>query len=167
MTNDPSSPPPMDDDPQSTPPADSTPEPAASGGSPLPTEAPPAGAVALGQGKLAENDEKLFGMLAHILGIVAGFLGPLIIWLIKKDESPFVNDQGKEGLNFQITVAIAYVIGIVISFVGGIVFAPISCVGSLLCGAAWVCSLIFAIMGGLAANKGEAYRYPFALRLVS
>ncbi len=54
------------------------------------TAAPPVGNVALGQGKLQEADEKVMGMLAHILGAVTSFLGPLIIWLIKKDESPFV-----------------------------------------------------------------------------
>ncbi len=124
---------------------------------------PPAGAVGLGQGKLGEGDEKTMGMLAHILGGVTNFLGPLIIWLIKKDESPFVNDQGKEALNFQITIAIAQLVTIVVSFI----LPFIGCFTSLLSLALWITGLIFGVLGGLEANKGKVYRYPFALRLVS
>lgn len=97
------------------------------------------------------------GLLSHILGAVTCFVGPLIIWLIKKDESPFVDDQGKEALNFQITMAIAYIVGAVLMAI---------CVGYLIYAAAFVVSLVFGILGGIEANKGKAYRYPFALRLV-
>lgn len=137
----------------------------ASGG--LPTAAPPAADVSLGQGPLPVNDEKTMSMLAHLLGIVTGFVGPLIIWLIKKDESPFVNDQGKEALNFQITMAIGYVAVGVLHGIFMFVFAPLACVTSLLIVAIGICSLVFSILGGMAANKGTAYRYPFALRLIS
>ena len=105
----------------------------------------------------------MFGMLAHILGAVTSFVGPLVIWLIKKDESPFVNDQGKEALNFQITILIGYVVaGIVawLPFIG-------PCAGGLLWAACLLLGLIFGILGGVEANKGVAYRYPFALRLIS
>lgn len=133
----------------------------------LPTAPPPVGGVGLGQGKLQVADEKTMGMLAHILGGVTNFLGPLIIWLIKKDESPFVNDQGKEALNFQITVAIGYVVLAILGFVASMVFAPLGCITSLLSFALFVVGLVFAIRGGLDANKGTVYRYPFALRLIS
>ena len=126
------------------------------------TAAPPVGSVALGQGKLQEADEKMMGMLAHILGAVASFLGPLIIWLIKKDESPFVDDQGKEALNFQITIVIGYVASGILGLV-----PVIGCLTVILIPALAVTSLIFGILGGLEANKGVAYRYPFALRLIS
>jgi len=128
----------------------------------LPTAAPSAAGVALGQGKLGESDEKTMGMLSHILGAVTSFVGPLIIWMIKKDESPFVNDQGKEALNFQITVVIAYVVSIIMSFI-----PVVQCVAFVFYPAVWVASLVFSILGGLEANKGKAYRYPFALRLIS
>ena len=95
-------------------------------------------------------------MLAHLLGII-GFLGPLIIWLIKKDQSPFVDDQGKEALNFQLTVLIGWVIAVITSFF---------CIGALVGLAVFVCNLIFCIMGCMKANQGIAYRYPFALRLI-
>jgi uncharacterized Tic20 family protein len=102
------------------------------------------------------------GMLSHILGAVTSFVGPLIIWMIKKDESPFVNDQGKEALNFQITVVIGYVVAMILSFV-----PLVGCVTVILFPALGIASLVFGILGGLDANKGKPYRYPFALRLIS
>jgi len=54
-----------------------------------------------------KQEDKTMAMLCHLLGILTAFLGPLIIWLVKKDQSPFVDDQGKEALNFQITLVIA------------------------------------------------------------
>lgn len=122
----------------------------------------PAGDVGTSGGPLSEKDSRMFGMLAHILGAVTSFVGPLVIWLIKKDESPFVNDQGKEALNFQITILIGYVVAGIVS-----VIPFIGCVGMLLMPALGIVGLIFGILGGLEANKGVAYRYPFALRLVS
>src|SRR5689334_1430002 len=59
-------------------------------------------------GPTPTQDDKTMAMLSHLLGIVLGFVGPLIIWLIKKDQSPFVDDQGKESLNFQIMLVIGY-----------------------------------------------------------
>ncbi|MDF2376531.1 MAG: DUF4870 domain-containing protein [Verrucomicrobiales bacterium] len=157
-------PPPMDDNSsdQDAPPLT---ESGGSGGSVIdspPTEAPSTAGLGLGQGKLAENDEKTMGLLSHILGAVTSVVGPLIIWVIKKDESPFVNDQGKEALNFQITVLIGYVTATVISMI-----PVIGCVGALLYPVIGVTNLIFGILGGIEANKGVVYRYPFALRLIS
>lgn len=103
------------------------------------------------------------GMLAH-LSALAGFVipfgnivGPLVIWLIKKDGSPFVDDQGKESLNFQITITILMIVSaILIIVIIGILLLPL--VGLL--------SLIFIIVAAVKANGGERYRYPFALRLI-
>lgn len=128
----------------------------------LPTEAPPTAGIGLGQGKLAESDEKTMGLLSHLLGAVTSFVGPLIIWLIKKDESPFVDDQGKEALNFQITVLIGYVVSAIIAMI-----PVVGCIAALLYPAIGLASLIFGILGCIEANKGIAYRYPFALRLIS
>ncbi|MBM4088669.1 MAG: DUF4870 domain-containing protein [Planctomycetes bacterium] len=98
-------------------------------------------------------------MLAHLLGAITGFLGPLIIWLIKKDTDPFVNDQGKEALNFQLTLLIGYFVCVVLMFVTCFVlffmpFIPM------------VVGLVFGIMAALEANKGVTYRYPFAIRMI-
>jgi uncharacterized Tic20 family protein len=127
----------------------------------IPTEAPPTSGIALGQGKLSESDERTMGMLSHILGGVTNVVGPLIIWLIKKDESPFVNDQGREALNFQITILIGYIAGAIIGL------TPLTCLTVLIFPALGVASLVFGILGGLESNKGVVYRYPFALRLIS
>lgn len=102
-------------------------------------------------------DEKNMGMLCHLLGLLTGFIGPLIIWLIKKDESKFIEDQGKEALNFQI----AMVIGM---FISGILM--IVCIGYLTFLALLVIDIIFTIQGMLKAKDGIAYRYPLSLRLV-
>ncbi|MDF1853070.1 MAG: DUF4870 domain-containing protein [Verrucomicrobiales bacterium] len=152
---------------------DSSPDPTPSEADPSESESsetPPAsepspvgmGGVALGQGDLAETDERTMALLAHILGAVTSIVGPLIIWLIKKDESPFVNDQGKEALNFQITVLIGYVATGIVA-----VLPVIGCIAGILYPAVMVVSLVFAILGGMEANKGVAYRYPFAARFVS
>ena len=98
-------------------------------------------------------------MLSHLLGGLIGFLVPLIIWLIKKDTMPFVDDQAKEALNFQITMLIAYVACGILAAVtcgfGAFLFLPL-----------WAADVVLGIMGGMKANEGIAYRYPFAIRLV-
>ena len=111
-----------------------------------------------------ESNEKNFGMLCHLsslcgyIGIPFGsILGPLIFWLIKKEEMPFVNDQGKEALNFNITVAIAALICIPLIFIAIGIFLIIAVV---------ILHIVFTILASIAASKGEAYRYPFALRLI-
>jgi len=127
------------------------------------TEQPQADSQAT-PGTEPSQDEKTWGMLAH-LSALAGFvipfgsvLGPLIVWLMKKDEMPFVDDQGKESLNFQITIAIGIVICIILFVV---------LVGFVLLPLLGLFALIMIIMAALEANKGKRYRYPFALRLIS
>jgi uncharacterized Tic20 family protein len=104
-----------------------------------------------------DKDSKMMGMLAHLLSIFLGFLGPLIIWLIKKDTSPFVDDQGKEALNFQLVMLIAWLVGGATACFG---------IGLIVIFGAWLCTIIFGILGALEANKGNAYRYPFNIRFV-
>lgn len=104
------------------------------------------------------QDERTWSLLAHIGSIVLGFLAPLIVLLVKGPESPAVRAHSVESLNFQITVLIGYVVSWILAFV---------LIGFFLVFVVWVVSLIFAIMGTMAASKGEPYKYPFALRLVS
>jgi uncharacterized protein len=103
------------------------------------------------------NDDKNMAMLCHLLAIFTSFIGPLVIWLIKKDESPFVNEQGKEALNFQITVIIAMCVSGLLTFV---------CIGALLIPVVGVVDLVFCIMATVKTSRGEAYRYPVSLRLL-
>lgn len=114
-------------------------------------------------GPAPDQDSKTMGMLAHLLGIFTNWLGPLIIWLIKREQSPFVNDQGKEALNWQLTIFIAYFVLAVCR-----IFLPslIGCVLTIAMFGAWIVNVIFVIQGAMAASKGIAYRYPFALRLI-
>lgn len=110
------------------------------------------------------QDDRTWGMVAH-LSALAGFLipfgsvlGPLIVWLMKKDESDFVADQGKEALNFQITVALAGIVCLMLMFV---------IIGIFLLPALVIAAAIFSIIAAIEANKGNLYRYPFALRLIT
>lgn len=103
------------------------------------------------------QDSKNMGMLCHLLGLFTSFIGPLVIWLIKKEDDKYVDSQGKEALNFQITVILAGILSGILSFV---------CIGIILALAVSVCDLIFCIMACIAASKGEDYRYPVSLRLV-
>lgn len=123
-------------------------------------------------------EERQWAMFAHLSALLGGlltslfggwgtFVGPLIIWLLKKDTLPFVDDQAKEALNFNITVAIlALVMAGVFGFftlvtlgLGLIVVVPIVAAFVL----AW---LVVTILAAIRANEGKAYRYPFAIRLI-
>ena len=120
-------------------------------------------------------EERQWAMFAHLSSILAGlltsfviagagcFLGPMVIWLIKKDSMPFVDVQGKEALNFNILVAIVlfvlFVLTLVTLGIGIIVTGPLM----FLVGIFW---LVFTIIAGIKAKNGENYRYPFSLRLI-
>lgn len=100
------------------------------------------------------NDEKTLAILCHILTLVAPILAPLIIYLLKKDESKYVAYHAKESLNFQITLMII-VIGLFISVIG-ILFIWIP----------GIAALILVIIATIRASEGILYRYPFSLRLI-
>jgi uncharacterized Tic20 family protein len=99
----------------------------------------------------------MWAMLAHLGGILLGIIAPLIVWAMYKDRDQFVKDQSVEALNFQITIAIAAVVSVVLVVV---------IVGFFTLPATIVANIVFSVLGGMAANRGEPYRYPFALRLV-
>ena len=104
------------------------------------------------------QDDRNIAMIAHLLGIFFSFLGALVIWLIKKDDSPFIAQEAKEALNFQITLLIGHMIaGLLMILLIGFLLFPIL----------WGINIIFSILGAVAASKGQSYRYPFAIRLVS
>lgn len=115
-----------------------------------PTPAPAAAAP------LTEAEDKQWASFAHLGGII-GFLPSLIIWLVFKDRGAKTNVEAKEALNFQITLAIAYVIGLILTVI---------IIGGLVCLAVAVVSVIFSIIAFMKVNQGGSYRYPFALRLI-
>ena len=107
----------------------------------------------------ASQDDRTIAMLTHLSGIILGFIVPLVVWLVHKDrpEKGYLVDQSKEALNFQLTLLIGYIIGIVLTVI---------LIGALLNFLVWVVGIIFSIMAAMAVSRGEAYHYPFALRLV-
>ncbi len=125
---------------------------------PPPPAYPPQGYAApvAGVVPLSPAESRQWGMLSHVGGIILGFVGPLIVMLVFGPRDAFTKDQSTEALNFQLTLLIGYIAGTILTFI-----LPLP-VGLIV----WVLGLVFAIMGALAANKGEAYRYPFSLRLV-
>ena len=100
------------------------------------------------------SDEKTLALLSHVLTFVFPLLAPLIIYLIKKDESKFVSDHAKESLNFQITLFIAMFVLI------------ISIIGIFLTWILGILALVLIIVATVKASEGKAYKYPFCLRLI-
>ena len=101
----------------------------------------------------------MFCHLSALLGIWIPFgtlIGPLVLWQLKRESDPFIDAQGKEALNFQITVAIAWLVCMVLGFV---------VIGFLLMLILVVAALVLKIIGGIKASNGSAYRYPWTWRL--
>ncbi len=111
----------------------------------------------------SDADSRQWGMIAHLSALVGfiipfgNIIGPLIVWQVKKD-MPFVEDQGKEALNFQITVTLAAIVCFILMFVF---------IGVLLLPVVGIAALVLTIIAGIKANGGEEYRYPLTLRLIS
>ena len=115
---------------------------------------PPAGAP------LDDAQTRQWAGFAHLGGILYIVPG-LVIWLVFRARSGFVDQEGKKAVNFQILV----LIGLVFIGVAGAIFLPWF-LTSLLNTALWVVSLVFSIQGYLAVQRGQAYRYPFTLELI-
>lgn len=102
----------------------------------------------------------MFCHLAAFVGLIIPFgnlIGPLIVWQLKRELDPFVDDQGKEALNFHITVSIAALVCMLLAVV---------VIGFLLLPLLGLAALVLTIIGGIKANEGKLYRYPLCWRLV-
>ncbi|MBO9154199.1 DUF4870 domain-containing protein [Chitinophaga sp. GCM10012297] len=138
-----------------------------------------------------ERDDRTWGFLVHLGGIignavfspVGNIIGALVIWLFKKNESRFVDIEGKEAVNFQITMSLLMV---ALSIINGLISGAWTFTRFLLSDpvryshhwdteffftfgfskAIWAVNLAFSIIAAIQANKGNHYRYPFSLRLV-
>jgi len=113
-----------------------------------------------------ERTWALFGHLSAFSAFITGIgciLGPLIVWLIKRDTLPFAGDQAKEALNYNITVALAFlalwILTLITFGIGLILTIPVGL-------ALFVAWIVFTIIAAINANNGVRYRYPLTLRLV-
>ncbi|MGB1261180.1 MAG: DUF4870 domain-containing protein, partial [Akkermansiaceae bacterium] len=112
-------------------------------------------------------EERSSAMLVHLLGILTGAIGVLIMWLVKKDHSRFVDFHGREALNFMLSVliysiclsALTIVVSLMTFMMGLILMVPIY----ILFG---IGSLVIEIFACTAANRGEWHRYPFCIRFI-
>lgn len=110
-------------------------------------------------GNYASHDERTWCVFVH-LSALSGFfipfghlLGPLVLWMIKRGEMPMVERQGKEALNFQITMTVAGLLCVPLAFIGvGIVLLPLL----------WIVDVILTVVAAVKTSGGEVYRYPFA-----
>ncbi len=112
---------------------------------------------------IPEKEERTWGMFCHLI-VFAGYIipfasiiGPLVIWVIKKDEMPFVEDQGKESLNFQITMMLATIASALLMFV---------LIGFVLIFVVLIFQFIVIIIASIKANEGVYYRYPLNIRFI-
>ena len=103
------------------------------------------------------SDEKTMAILSHVLCFVAWFVAPLVIFLIKKDESAFVRAHAVESLNFQITIAIAYIISFWLMFIF---------IGFILMFFLGIAALVLIIIATIRASEGKLYKYPFSIKFV-
>ena len=109
------------------------------------------------------REERMWAMFCH-LGGLAGFIfpfgniiAPLVIWLVKKEDYPLVNDQGKEAINFQISMTIYILASVVLIFL--VIGIPLLIILGIF-------SLIVVIIAAIKANEGEKYRYPLTIRFL-
>ncbi|MFC9351691.1 MULTISPECIES: DUF4870 domain-containing protein [Terrabacteria group] len=118
-------------------------------------------AVAPPSHQLNPYEDKQWATFAH-LGGVTGFVPALVIYLVFKDRGRFARQEAAEALNFQITIAAANLVCIVFSLIPfiGLLF-------SLAMLGLWVALIVFSILAGVAANKGEPYRYPMPFRIIT
>lgn len=120
-----------------------------------------------------DANEKQFALFVHLSGLLgflipfANLIAPLILWQIKKNESAFIDDQGKEAVNFQITLTIPAVVLAVIGFplvlftfgIAALIVVPLALTLA-------VAAIVLPILAALKVNEGIAYRYPYILRLI-
>jgi uncharacterized protein len=154
----------------------STPPPSGTAGGP---GAPPAWGTSLTHPSGLPSDVRGWGIGAHLAGLgiglataaLFGFAGPLAVWLIKRDEHPFIDHHAKEALNFQLTVLVA-ILGAGVLAIPVVILGVLTLgIGLLLIGvivlAAVVAWFVFPIVGAVKASNGEGYRYPLTIRFVS
>lgn len=124
------------------------------------------------QGQQASSDQQTWRVLAHASALIQlvgipSLVGPLVVWLIRR-EDPVVEPHAREALNFQLSVLVYFVVGVVAGIIAALTIVGIllTVVIILALAALFLLELVFALMGTIAASRGEMYRYPMNLRLI-
>jgi uncharacterized Tic20 family protein len=112
-----------------------------------------------------DKDTKMWAMFCHLAGLafflpiipLAGLIAPLIIWQIKKDEHPFINENGKEAMNFQISIHIYFVASVILC---------LAVIGAFLIPAVLIVDVVFVIIAAVKTNNGQSYQYPLCIRFI-
>ncbi len=116
--------------------------------------------------KEINKDARMWAMFCHLAGlcalipivpVIGGVIGPLLIWQIKKENNPFIDEQGKEAVNFQISMLMYFLASI---------FLCIVCVGAFLVVATIFVFFVFLLIAAVKANNGYHYRYPLTIRFI-
>jgi len=112
---------------------------------------------------IADKEQRTWAMLCH-LSALAGFIvpmgsviGPLIVWLIKKEDMPLVAEHGRKALNFQITMLVAYIVCFILMIVA---------VGAILLPIVAIFSFVMVVIGAIKTNDGKPFSYPFSINLI-
>ena len=105
---------------------------------------------------MEQKNENTMAMACHLLGLI-GFVGPLIIWLIKNAESPAVDKNGKESLNFQLSILIYSLGAWLSSFI---------LIGFVLFPAVIIFNYVMVVIAAVKTNKGEDFKYPLCIRFI-
>ncbi len=129
-------------------------------------EKPEAEAATESREKEISKDARMWAMFSHLAGLaglnyflplVGSIVGPLILWQLKKDEYPYVNEHGKEAVNFQISIVIYTIVAcILIPF----------CIGAFLLIGVIVFDVVFILIAAIKANNSEFFRYPLTIRFI-
>lgn len=118
----------------------------------------------------ASGDDKTFAILAHLSPIIAlvfsagvvTFLGPLLIWIFFRERGPLVRNAATSSFNFAISVAVATIVGWILIFT--VFLIP---VGIVLLIVAAVAQIVFSIIGAVRASRGQIYRYPYQIPILT
>lgn len=118
-----------------------------------------------GQRQMQPADEKLWSMLIHLGGAIVSFLSyaslaflpALIGFLVLKDRGPFVRENTRNALNFQLTMLIGVIVGWITTFI---------LIGFLILLAVWVVNIVFSIIAAVRSNRGEVYQYPLTIQFI-
>jgi uncharacterized protein len=114
--------------------------------------------------EVLDRDVRMWAMICHLSALAsftcipfAGLIAPLVIWLLKREQHPFLDQQGREAVNFQISMAIYGIVSAILIFV---------VIGFLMLLALIIMDLVLVITAAIRANDGINYRYPLTIRFL-